>query len=80
MEAKSETCQLNIGKSVYAVNTPLGAAELGRIKAVIDDACGDITAKSMKQEDILMLACLKLAYTLDRVSQKLFVLLSDLEQ
>ena len=61
---------LNIGKSIYSINTPLENDELDRIKSLINEACGDFS-KSSKQEDILMLACLRLAYSLDAVNEKL---------
>ena len=69
---------LNIGKSIYSINTPLENDELDRIKTLINDACGDIN-KSSKQEDVLMLACLRLAYSLDSVNEKLNAILERLK-
>ena len=69
---------INIGKNVYSINTPLDNDDIDRVKTIIDDACGDVS-KSSKQEDILMLACLRLAYSLDNVNQKIIHILDALE-
>lgn len=61
---------LTIGKGSYTIHTPLENEEIDRIKALIDEACGEII-KGATQEDMLMLTCLKLAYSLDSVSEKL---------
>ena len=61
---------LTIGKGTYSIHTPLENDEIDRIKALIDEACGEIV-KGAKQEDMLMLTCLKLAYSLDSVNEKL---------
>ena len=61
---------LTIGKGTYTIHTPLSNEELDRIKAIIDNACGSIV-KEAKQEDLLMLTCLRLAYSLDSVTVKL---------
>ena len=68
---------LNIGKSVYTINTSLDNESIDRVKALIDEACGEIS-KGTNQEDLLMLACLRLGYSLDTVSQKLNALLSSI--
>lgn len=70
---------LTIGKSTYTINTPLETQELDRVKALIDEACGEII-KGAKQEDILMLTCLRLAYTLDGVSSKLAKILELIDK
>ena len=54
---------LTIGKGTYTIYTPLSDEEIDRVKALIDDACGEIV-KGAKQEDMLMLTCLRLAYSL----------------
>ena len=69
---------LTIGKGTYTINTPLDTQELDRIKALIDEACGEII-KGAKQEDILMLTCLRLAYMLDGVSTKLNKILEHID-
>ena len=61
---------LTIGKGSYTIHTPLENEEIDRVKALIDEACGEIV-KGAKQEDLLMLTCLRLAYSLDSVSGKL---------
>lgn len=61
---------LTIGKGTYTIHTPLSNDELDRIKALIDEACGSVI-KEAKQEDLLMLTCLRLAYSLDKVAGKL---------
>ncbi len=69
---------LTIGKGSYTIHTPLENDEIDRIKAIIDDACGEIV-KGAKQEDMLMLTCLKLAYSLDTVNEKLRKILERID-
>ena len=69
---------LTIGKGTYTIHTPLENEELDRVKALIDDACGEIV-KGAKQEDMLMLTCLKLAYSLDSVNEKLRKILERID-
>ena len=70
---------LTIGKGSYTIHTPLENDELDRIKALIDDACGEIV-KGAKQEDLLMLTCLRLAYSLDAVNEKLRKILERIDE
>ena len=69
---------LTIGKGTYSIHTPLDNDEIDRIKALIDEACGEIV-KGAKQEDMLMLTCLKLAYSLDSVNEKLRKILEKID-
>ncbi len=69
---------LTIGKGSYTIHTPLENDEIDRIKALIDEACGEIV-KGAKQEDMLMLTCLKLAYSLDAVNEKLRKILERID-
>ncbi len=69
---------LTIGKGSYTIHTPLENDELDRIKVLIDDACGEIV-KGAKQEDLLMLTCLRLAYSLDAVNEKLRKILERID-
>ena len=55
MQKTSRGVVLNIGKSVYTINTQLA-----------------------RQEDILMLACLRLAYSLNTVNEKLKIIVENL--
>ena len=77
MQKTSREVVLSIGKSVYTINTQLDNEALDRVRELIDEACGEIT-KGARQEDILMLACLRLAYSLDAVNEKLKVIAGDL--
>ena len=69
---------LTIGRGSYTIQTAIEDDELDRIKSLIDEACGKITEGS-KQEDMLMLTCLRLAYALDSVNGKLNKTLELLE-
>ena len=69
---------MTIGKGTYTINTPLDTEELDRIKALIDEASGEII-KGARQEDILMVTCLRLAYALDSVSGKLNKILEHID-
>ncbi|MBQ3449733.1 MAG: hypothetical protein IJG34_07580 [Synergistaceae bacterium] len=69
---------LTIGKGTYSIHTPLSDEEIDRVKAVIDDACGEIL-KGASQEDMLMLTCLRLAYSLDSVNEKLKKILERID-
>ena len=73
----SRDITLNIGKSVYSVNTSLDNEALDRVKGLIDEACGEIS-KGTQQEDMLVLACLRLAYSLDTVNEKLKAVLGTM--
>ena len=75
----SRDVYLTIGKSTYTFNTPIENDELDRIKKLIDDACGEIV-KGAKQEDVLMLTCVRLAYALDSVDGKLKGILEKLNE
>ena len=70
---------LTIGKGSYSIHTPLENDELDRIKGLIDDACGEII-RDAKQEDLLMITCLKLAYSLDSVNEKLKQVLAVIDE
>ena len=74
----SRDVSLTIGKGIYTIHTPLNNDEMDRIKALIDEACGEIV-KGAKQEDMLMLTCLKLAYSLDSVNEKLRKILERID-
>ena len=69
---------LTIGKSTYTIHTPLETEVLDRVKGLIDDACGEMV-KGAKQEDMLMLTCMRLAYSLDVVNEKLRKILEHIE-
>lgn len=70
---------LTIGKGTYTIHTPLSDEEIDRVKALIDEACGEIL-KGAKQEDMLMLTCLRLAYSLDSVNEKLKKILAHIDE
>ncbi|MBQ2615564.1 MAG: cell division protein ZapA [Synergistaceae bacterium] len=74
----SRDVSLTIGKGIYTIHTPLENEEIDRLKALIDEACGEIV-KGAKQEDMLMLTCLKLAYSLDSVNEKLRKILEKID-
>ena len=77
MQKTSRGVALNIGKGVYTITTQLDNEALDRVRGLIDEACGEIT-KGSRQEDILMLACLRLAYSLDAASEKLRAIIGSL--
>ena len=73
----SRDITLNIGKGIYTVNTSLDNEAVDRVKDLIDEACGEIY-KCAKQEELLMLTCLRLAYSLDAVNEKLKAILGSM--
>ncbi len=73
----SRDVTLNIGKGVYTINTPLDTDAMDRVRGLIDEACGEIS-KGAKQEELLMLTCLRLAYSLDAVNEKLKAILGSM--
>lgn len=75
----SRDVYLTIGKGSYTFNTPIDNDELDRIKSLIDDACGEIV-KGARQEDILMITCVRLAYALDSVNEKLKKILEKIDE
>ena len=70
---------LTVGKNSYTLNTSIENDELDRIKSLIDAACGEII-KGARQEDILMLTCVRLAYSLDSVNRKLKDILDKIDE
>ncbi len=75
----SRDVYLTIGKGSYTLNTSIDNETLDRIKALIDEACGEII-KGAKQEDILMLTCVRLAYALDTINGKLKIILDKIHE
>ena len=61
---------LTVGKRTYTIKTPLDDAALSRVQALLRDACGD-PARGTAQEELMLLACLKLAYSLDTLTERL---------
>ena len=59
---------LTIGKKNYSVRSALDNEEIDRVKDLIDQACGNLTETD--QENLLMLTCLRLAYSLDHLGGK----------
>ncbi|MBQ7197343.1 MAG: hypothetical protein IJS40_08045 [Synergistaceae bacterium] len=70
---------LTIGKGTYTLNSSIENEDFDRIRSLIDDACGEII-KGAKQEDVLMLTCVRLAYALDTVNGKLKKILEKIEE
>ena len=71
---------LSIGKGSYSIRTPLKDEDLERVEALIRQAgphpgdCAHVPFRGMDQENLLVLTCLQLAYTLDSVTAKLEIL------
>ncbi len=70
---------LTIGKKTYSIKTPLDDDVLERVRDLIDKACG-VPTRGVDQEDLLILTCLKLAYSLDNATMRLNALLERLEE
>ena len=68
---------LTVGKRTYTIKTPLDDAALSRVQALLQDACGD-PARGTAQEELMFLACLKLAYALDTLTERLGALTDHL--
>lgn len=77
MQKMTREASLNIGKGVYTISTQLDNETLDRVRALIEEACGEVQ-KGARQEDVLVLACLRLAYGLDAVSEKLRAIAGNL--
>ena len=60
---KTRDVFLTIGKRTYSITTPLDDETLSRVQEIIDDVCG-APSRAIEQEDLMLLACLKLAYSL----------------
>ena len=74
----SRDVYLTIGKGTYTINTSLGTEEIDRVKSLIDEACGEIV-KGASQEDMLMITCLRLAYSLEAVNDKMKKILETID-
>ena len=75
---------LSIGKGNYRIRTPLKDEDLERVRSLIRQAgphpgnCAHVPFRGMDQENLLVLTCLQLAYTLDSVTTRLETLLERL--
>lgn len=69
---------ITIGKQNYSVETGLEPDAVERVRALIAFACGS-PAKGVNQEELLVLTCLQLAYSLDKASESIEKLLDELE-
>ncbi len=69
--------RITIGKRSYEVVTLLDDGGLERLKELLDDAC-PYPDRGIEQENLLMLTCLRLAYSLDKISTQLPELLDKL--
>lgn len=70
---------VTVGKKSYSIRTPLNDATLDRLKALIASANGSMV-KGLDQEELLMLTCLQLAYSLDKAAEAIEGLLRGLER
>ena len=70
MQRATRGVTLNVGKGVYTVSTPLSAEAVDRVRELLDEVCGEVQ-KGARQEDILLMGCLRLAYELDAVREVL---------
>ena len=70
---------LKIGRQNYSIRTSLDDDSLERVRILIDEAYGR-PVKGMEQEDLLVLTCLQLAYSLDIVGGKLQALSDRLDE
>ena len=68
---------ITIGKQNYSVETALEPDAVERVKSLISSVCVS-PAKGINQEELLVLACLQLAYSLDKASEDLEGLLHEL--
>lgn len=68
---------LSIGKRTYDIMTPLSDETLERLKGMIGEAAASVDEGS-GQEDLLVLACLRLAYALDELRDELDEILDRL--
>ncbi len=67
---------LNVGKGVYTVSTQLPDEVIDGIREVMAEACGE-AHKGARQEEVLLMACLRLAYSIVDVSGKLRAVLGE---
>ena len=74
----SRNIWLTIGKKNYSVETTLAPGAVERIESLVAAAC-DSPAKGIEQEELLMLTCLQLAYSLDKAASALEGLLKKVE-
>ncbi|MBQ7152270.1 MAG: cell division protein ZapA [Synergistaceae bacterium] len=70
---------LTIGKKSYSISTPLENEEIDQVKSLIDEACGGVS-RSADQEELLMLTCMRLAYSLCEINKKLQIISDRLEK
>lgn len=70
VQKPSREVTINIGKGIYTLNTGLDVEAFDRVRELITEAVGEVS-KGARQEDALVLGCLRLAYALDDVCSKL---------
>lgn len=74
----SRNIWITIGKRNYSVETALDPGAVERIESLVAAACNSL-AKGIGQEELLMLTCLQLAYSLDKAASGLEGLLEKVE-
>lgn len=68
--AELREVRILIGRRNYRMQTTLDEGTLERITALVEEA-GEHIGTGVDQDNLLMLTCLQLAYTLDKVAQHL---------
>jgi len=74
----SRNIWITIGKRNYSVETALDPGAVERIESLVAAACNPL-AKGIGQEELLMLTCLQLAYSLDKATSALEGLLEKVK-
>jgi hypothetical protein len=68
-EENMREVDIEIGRRTYSLYTALSEAEFSRVADIMSGAAANLD--NADQEHVMLLACLRLAYGLDRVSSDL---------
>ena len=63
--AERREVRIPIGKRTYLMQTELDDDTLGRVVSIVDEVSGAI-GENIDQDNLLMLTCLQLAYSLEK--------------
>lgn len=75
----SREVPVRVGKKVYFLGTALDDETLVRVSDIISEVVGEF-ADGLDQERVLLLSCLQLAWTLDKIGSRLGQAMETIEE
>lgn len=78
--AELREVRILIGRRSYRMQTTLDEATLDRVTSLVAEIGADLGTGFVNHDNLLMLTTLQLAYTLDKISQRLLPLHDRLQE